>query len=180
MRPQGLPRVDAEHLRPAFFVSLDLPSGMIRMTTMPRDEVVNGLSYTAVGHLGRVSLSGENEGLEIGTATLELVGMPLELYSAMESELVARRDVFISIALLNEDYKLAFAPMNIFAGKVSRVRLTPLPALSVMVEAANRLSTVRSINTARYTSADQKALYPNDKGLDFVAKLAATELLWGG
>lgn len=179
MRPNGLPQADAGHLRPVFFVSMDLPSGMIHMTTMPRDEVIGGVTYTAVSHLGNVSLSGQSDGLEVGTATLDLIGMPFELYNTMESELVNRRDVFISISLIDESYKLAFQPVAVFAGKVSRVRLTPLPTLSVTVEAGNRLTNVRSINATRYTSADQKALYPNDKGLDFVAKLASTELLWG-
>jgi hypothetical protein len=52
-------------------------------------------------------------------------------------------------------------------------------SLSITVSAENKLIILNRDKVLRYTDQDQKRLFPNDKGLEYVASIQDKPLTWG-
>ena len=50
---------------------------------------------------------------------------------------------------------------------------------TVQLTLENKLVDLERARVARFTSAYQKSIYPNDKGFDFVEDLQDKKLVWG-
>jgi len=50
---------------------------------------------------------------------------------------------------------------------------------TLAVAAENKLVILQRAKEARYTDEDQKARYPDDRGLEFVSGLQDREIVWG-
>lgn len=50
---------------------------------------------------------------------------------------------------------------------------------TIQLTVENKLITLERAKVARYTSAYQKSLYPDDKGLDFIEDMQDKQISWG-
>jgi len=50
---------------------------------------------------------------------------------------------------------------------------------TITIAAENKLIAFDRASIRRFTAEDQKIEYPNDKGFEFVSKIAQQEIIWG-
>ena len=69
---------------------------------------------------------------------------------------------------------------QIFAGYMDQMNIEETPdTCTVQLTLENKLVDLERPRVARFTSAYQKSLYSNDKGLEFVESLQDKEIVWG-
>lgn len=71
-------------------------------------------------------------------------------------------------------------PIPVFAGRMDTMRLQDTgETTTVTVSCESRLIDLERARERRYTDEDQKELYPDDRGFEYVADLQDKEVLWG-
>lgn len=74
---------------------------------------------------------------------------------------------------------LVDSPFPIFAGLMDQMEITDNgETADIRLSVENALIIGQRSKIARYTSEDQKKLYPNDKGLDLINRLQDKEIVW--
>ena len=69
---------------------------------------------------------------------------------------------------------------QVFAGYMDTMNIEEsAETCTVELTVENKLITLERARVARYTSAFQKSLYPNDKGLDFIEDMQDKSISWG-
>lgn len=71
-------------------------------------------------------------------------------------------------------------PVLIFSGRMDIMEISESGETArITITAENRLIDLRKVNERRYTPQDQRSVYPDDKGFDFVPLIQDAPLLWG-
>jgi len=69
---------------------------------------------------------------------------------------------------------------QIFAGYMDTMNIEEsADTCTIQLTVENKLITLERAKVARYTSAYQKSLYPDDKGLDFIEDMQDKQISWG-
>jgi hypothetical protein len=162
------------------FVAVELlfDSGAVRLWNGYGDLVINTATYTGAGQF--LNISAVEENAEIGAK-----GVALTL-SGLNSTILSYA--------LNENYQ--YRVLNIYVGSISGGTASSYKAFSgrmdvmtinedaesctISLTAESRLIDLERPRVRRYTSEDQKALYPGDLGFDFVNSLQEATIRWGG
>lgn len=162
------------------FIALELQfdSGTVRLWNGYGDLVISGGTYTGSGSF--LSISSIEENAEIGAKGVSMT-------------LSGLNSTILSYAL-NENYQ--YRVVNIYVGSISGATVSAYKAFSgrmdvmtinedaesctISLTAESRLIDLERPRVRRYTSEDQKALYPSDLGFDFVNSLQEASIKWGG
>src|SRR5690606_17159231 len=84
------------------------------------------------------------------------------------------------LGAMTEGGEIVADPIPIFAGRMDVMNIDEGSETSTIVMSAeNQLIDLKRKDDLRYTDAAQQALYPGDRGLEFVAALQDRELIWG-
>ena len=79
-----------------------------------------------------------------------------------------------------EESVFIFGLSQVFSGYMDQMNIEEgADTTSVQLTVENKLIDLEKPRTARFTSAYQKSLFPNDKGFDFVEDLQTKEIVWG-
>ena len=144
------------------------------------DMVYEGNTYLGVGQLGSISTVSESGSIQADGIEIGLTGIPASMVSTVLTEARQGKTVSIHQALFDEDWALIDVYENVFKGilDVPVINKSAKNA-SIVVKAENRLIELQKTRVRRYTDQDQKDMYPNDPGLEFVAGLQDVEIRWG-
>lgn len=175
----------------------------LRLWTGRGNLVVEGLEYIGTGSMLSVSEVEETAEIAASGATINLSGVAPEVVSLALSEPYQGRTckIFfgsivsegIGHSLLKEDSdyilledgaKISLGRFSIyteiFSGYMDTMDIVDNGDSSLIeLKATNKLVDLERPRVARYTSAYQKFLYPNDKGLDFVESIQDKIVYWG-
>lgn len=159
-------------------VELQFDSGTVRLWNGYGDLAFGGNTYSGTGQL--LSISQVEENAEIGAKGVSMV-------------LSGLNSTILSYAL-NENYQ--YRIVNIYVGSIASGTASAYKAFSgrmdvmsisedgesctITLTAESRLIDLERPRVRRWTSEDQKALYPGDLGFDFVNSLQEAEIKWGG
>lgn len=172
----------------------------LRLWTGVGTLVYQGVSWVGTGSLLQIDTIEETSEIAAKGATVTLSGVPSEVLSLALSEPYQGRQAKIYFgtfsrgALLQEDAAYILLQdgskilledrktdlTEIFAGYMDQMNIeenTETSTIQLTIE--NKLIDLERPRTARFTSAYQKSIYPNDLGLDFVEDLQTKELYWG-
>lgn len=172
--------------RPVALVRIALDSGEILASTdwKPISWAWDGGSPEAVfeglGNLGKISAV--EEGVEIApySVSFQLSGIPQSQISIALSEDYRNRDVRVWLGLLDEQHQLIEDPVLLARMLLDTMNLELGDTAIIEATAHSRLVEWERPRIRRFTNADQQAIYPNDKGLEFVPTISAgKELIWG-
>lgn len=173
-------------VRPVTLVRIGLDSGDILATNAPFSIfwAWDGGSPTAeflgVGNLGQISAIEEAVGTAASSVQLTLSGIPSSLISIALGEEYRGRDVRIWLALLDDQHALIDDPVLLWRGRLDTMNLALGGTATIEATAHSRLVDAERPRMRRYTNEDQQAVYPGDKGLEFVSQISAgKELIWG-
>jgi hypothetical protein len=142
--------------------------------------VYNSITYQGLGSLGTISTIEETSDLSAKGITMQLSGVPTSLISIALTEDYQGRNCSVMFGVLNNSSALVSDPIIIFSGRMDVMTINDDgQTASISMNAENRLVDFRRAREVRYTDAEQKNLYPSDKGLEFVNAIQEKEIYWG-
>lgn len=169
----------ASHIRLVALVHLDLSSGHVRANSSDRTITYDGADYLGVGDLGRIGTFGETTDLSAEALNLELSGIDPDYIDIAVNEHVQGRPARLWLAFLDSTYVLIADPVLIFRGRIDTMEVELGDTATVRLRVESRLADWDRPRIRRYTHEDQKARFPSDKGLEFVAQTTEREIVWG-
>jgi hypothetical protein len=158
-------------------------SAPVRVWTGNSTQLFNDIggsgSYLGIGTLGTISSISETTEVASKRIDLSLSGIPTEYVSLALSNNYRGRNVVVYLILFNTSM-VAYEQITLFRGKMDQLIIDEGSDTSkITVRCESRLNELNRINDIRYTDEAQRELFPNDKGLQFVASMADKSIYWG-
>jgi len=160
-----------------YAVEFEFDSGTVRLWNGYTDAQIEGETYQAAGDLLNISNVEENGEIAARGASVTLTGLDTSLVSVVLSEDYQNRPARIMFGTIESGVYSAY---TLFKGRMDVMSITEDgQTASIDITIENRLIDLERPRVYRYTSEDQKAKYPSDLGLDYVADLQDKQILWG-
>jgi hypothetical protein len=162
------------------FVELQFGSGTVRFCTAGHDLSWNGFNWLGVGKIGAVESINEDASLQANVYRLSLSGLDADIIEIAMQEDYHGRPARIWMPLVDLATGAIIAdPLLLVKAKMDSMELTHGATASVALNIESELAAWDRPKVRRYTDADQKAEYPNDRGFEFVAQSATRTFTWG-
>jgi hypothetical protein len=195
--------LEASEIQPFFGVQLFLDSENLYFWTGLGDLTTGGITYAGTGQFLAISEMEETAEIAARGATITLSGIPSNLISLALTEPYQGRKCKIMFGAIdaNRIYLKAedgtyilredsgriditegdVTPVvELFTGYIDQMNIDEGPDTSTIVLAIeSRLIDLERERIFRYTDQNQKARFPNDKGLEFVEDLQDKQFNWG-
>ena len=169
----------AAHVVCVMFVELALDNETLRMNSSDRSLTFSSMTFTGIGDLGKISAVGEPTDLSVEGLAFQVTGIPSTYIDLALSEPIQGRTARVWLGFIDSAYALIDAPVLVFRGRMDVMDVTMGNAPVVTIRVENRFADWDRPRIRRYTNADQKARFPADKGLEFVAQTTEREIVWG-
>lgn len=170
----------AAHVIPVMFLELAVDSGTLRTNSADRTLSFDGMDFTGIGDLGKISTISEPTDLAVEGLAIEVSGIPSTYIDMALSEPIQGRSARVWVGFIDStDYSLLDAPVLLFRGRMDVMDVTSGKDPIVTIRVENRFADWDRPRIRRYTDADQRARFPNDKGCEFVTQTAVREIVWG-
>ena len=170
----------ADVVRPFFLVDLNFTSGSIYLWSGLGDLSWNSNTYLGAGDILQLSSFEEKSDLGAVGATLTLTGIKASLVAKARDEDYQGRSVDIRLGAFDSSASIVSDPVIIFSGFMDVMTISEgaeFSTISVAIE--NKTIQVDRTKERRYTDADHKQDFPNDKGFEFVSAIQEKEIVWG-
>lgn len=189
-------------VRPIILVEMLFDSGAVRLWNGLTDLVYSGNTYTGAGTLLSVSTVEDTADISARGITISLSGISDSVMSLALDEKYQNRtanvyfgiigvpdllktesgDYFVDFDLINFDVSSSdrneYIP--IFTGLMDQMTIADSgDTLNIGLTVESRMIDLERPRIWRYTSEDQKRVYPTDKGFDYVNDLQTKTILWG-
>ena len=158
-------------LEPFLAVNMQFSNGAVYLWTGFGDITIDGNTYTGSGTLMTVSPVKETANVTANGASVVLSGIPSDTLSVALNEDYQNRSCTIYMGCLSSGAVVA-DPYPIFSGLMDVMSIDEgTETVSINLSVESRLIDLEKPSNKRYTSEEQKAVYPDDLGLDFVVDL---------
>ena len=165
--------------RPFLLVELDFPSAPLRLTSRARDISFNGDLYLGNGVLIGVSEIEETGDADPGGITIALAATA-GLKSTITTEFFQGRRATVWLGFLDAAGAVVASPIAVVGGIMDGADYIDDPAAPlVRMTVATRLRDLSMARERRWTSEDQKAVFPGDTGLRYVEAIQDFEIRSG-
>lgn len=170
-------------VQPYFACYLDFNTSSVRLWTGGYDTTFSdefgGGTYLGVGTMGNISAVTETTEISAKGMDLTLSGIPTEYISLALSGSYRGGDASVYLILYNSNMS-SYEKLTIFKGSMDQMIINESGTTSnITVKCESRLIALNRPRDIRYTDEAQKAIYPNDTGLRFVASMADKSIYWG-
>ena len=180
---------EQNRIRPVTIVFLDFPNEPVRVWSGLGSIEFEGNTYLGVGELGRISPLEETTTLKASRIDLELNGIPrydengVPMFALINETLSSHyqgREVRVWQAFLDEVGNIIPNPVLIWIGRMDVPEIASnAETIVVRLTAEHELVDLDRPRVRRYTSQDQKADFPGDRGLEYVVALQERDIVWG-
>lgn len=158
-------------------VELEFDSGTVRLWNGTHDAIIEGETYTGSGSLLSISEVEETGEIAARGATVTLSGLDAGFIATALAENYQNRPARLLFGTITDNVYTAY---TLFRGRMDVMSISEgAEEATISLTIENRLIDLERPRSSRYTSEDQKARYPNDLGLDYVADLQDKQILWG-
>ncbi len=167
----------------AFLCELDFVPGVERYSSLDYSLDYDGETWAPTGGLAEVSpiVSSDDfraEGLEIVLGGLPLEQWDAGVYTASNYKGRPARWIFVIVDPSQATPVIYAKPGYYYIDTLSYVVKAPELGIRLTLEHESTFS--MRTRRKRYTNANQQALYPNDKGFQFLSYLASErQITWG-
>tara|TARA_R110000764_G_scaffold90660_1_gene173092 strand:- start:2466 stop:3080 length:615 start_codon:yes stop_codon:yes gene_type:complete len=170
----------AELVRPIYLVKMEFDSGNLNLWSGLGNLVYSGETYVGAGDLLAISSIKESEELTANGITVTVSGVKQSLVSIARDEPYQGRKVTLYLGAFDESADIISSPVILFSGFMDVMTISDSGETStITIAAENKLIAFDRASIRRFTAEDQKIEYPNDKGFEFVSKIAQQEIIWG-
>jgi hypothetical protein len=172
-------QVSASQLAPIILASLSF-STPVNLWSGYGTITYNGTGYLGIGTLGTISPVEETTDLAARGITMQLSGVPTAQIAIALTENYQGRECSILFAAMASDGTLVSTPVTVFSGRMDVMTINDDGEQAIIgMSAENKLVDFRRPREVRYTDEEQKALFPTDKGLEFVNAIQEKQIYWG-
>lgn len=138
----------------------------------------NANTYSGFGTIGTIGNISENINLDPEKCSITISGIDQTTLGTLVNNDHLGRSIIIRYALLDDNNAIIGEPIVHFDGKMNELELTYGETSSVDIEAADQLADWDRIYPGRLTDEDQQILYPGDRSLSWLPRLAKKEIIW--
>ncbi len=194
--------IESDTISPFIAVQMNFDSYTLRLWSGYGRKDINGEEFTGVGQLLGVSAIDETAELYASGATVSLSGVPLDMLSlALNQPYQGRRAyIYLGVIVTSPSWILSqgewrdgglwmdteywtetgIQASQIFSGYLDQMTIDEqADTATIAVTIESKLIDLERVRTYNYTSATQKAIYPDDLGFDFVESLQGRTYNWG-
>lgn len=172
--------VTASVLEPIILMSGEFDSGDVNLWSGVGSIVWDGITFTGAGSLLGVKEIRESQTLEAVNVDIQLSGLPSSLVAVALTEDYQNRPVTMWIAALDGTGAIIADPYKIYRGRMDVLEIEEgAETATLTMHTENRLVDLQRTRERRFTPEDQKAVYPDDTGLDGVSSLQDRAIVWG-
>ena len=162
------------------FAELDFTSGFVRAHTALGTIKWGGYDWLGVGTFANVSTVEESAELSKSSLTYTLNGIPSSMISIVLGEQYQGRSAKLYIGFLDPTTGQLVADPNLLSqGRMDVSEIEEGDTCTVSITAESRVAAWDRPLTRRYTDADQRSRYVDDKGLQYIDQAAQKEINWG-
>ncbi len=170
----------ADGLSPILIMKAQFDSGDLNLWSGLGTLQWNGDEYTGAGNLLTMSDVTENNRGDAQNTTFSLTGINSALLAATMTENYQGRPVTAWLACLDAAGAIIGDPFILFRGQMDVFSPTiGGDTMTMAMSCESRSIDVNRVKERLYTAEAQKALYPDDRGLDFVSSLQDAQITWG-
>ncbi len=165
-------------LSPLLAIDLSFDSGAVRLWNGYSDLEIDGETYIGSGNLLQISDIEETGEIAARGVTMTLSGLDPAIISIALQENYQNRTAKIYLGAITPAGDVQ--SYQVFGGRLDVMSIEEsAETATIAVTAENRLIDLERPRTRRFTSEDQKSLFPGDLGLDYVNDLQDKTLDWG-
>lgn len=180
MTPATLAALIAQDLQPVMLFEGVFPAGTVRLWTGLGDVVWNSQTWTGAGTLIGVSEIEETTDVVASGITVALSGVAPQSVALAITDAQQGLPGKIWIGLLDAAGAIIVDPVEVFAGRLDVPQVTDgTESCTITISYESRLIDLSRAREFRYTHESQQALFPGDKGFEYVAGLQQKEITWG-
>ena len=175
-----LTELSAKSLKPFYAIKAEFLEGSVRFWTGVGDVTINSEVFTGGGELLSVGIVEETAEIKAVGLTVTLNGLDTSVLPIALASNYQNRKFTCFLGMLDEANQVVPSVYQLFEGRMDSMTINDSAddiAISLTVE--SRLIDLEKPNETRFTSEEQKRLFPNDKGLDFVTDLQDKDIRWG-
>lgn len=167
-------------VRPLFFFEGVFASGTVRLFTGYGEITWNSVTWTGGGDLVAISAVEETADVEAVSVTVSLTGFDSALVATALSECRSGKAGKIWLGFLDASDALIVDPVLLFEGRLDVPEISDdgLSA-TISIRYESELVALERSRERRYTNADQRSEYPDDRVFEFVEQLQEAEIIWG-
>lgn len=178
--PEFIAAVESGIVRPAIFVEVHFISGPVYVWTGAGSISWGGKTWAGVGQFGSISTIEEGATVNARGITLALSGVDPTLLSDVLTDYRQGLPAIIYFGVREEDGTLIPNPITSWAGRTDQPTITvDGDSATISITCENRLVVMNNSVERRYTDADQKRDYPDDRGFEFVNAIQNVTIYWG-
>ncbi|WP_295537491.1 hypothetical protein [uncultured Thioclava sp.] len=180
MQAANLAAIGAQRVRVIALFEGEFQGGTVRIWSGLGPLNWGGHEWAGAGTLLGFSDVDETNGIVASGVTISLSGVPLDLVSIAIEEAQQNAPGTVWIGFTSEDWALLADPEIIFSG------LLDVPSIddagdtcTVSITYESQLIDLQRAREWRYTDESQQALFPGDKGFEFVTSIQNKTITWG-
>jgi hypothetical protein len=171
--------LQAPVLRPILGCEFLFDGGAIRLWAGLGNLALNGETFVGAGALIAISEYEETAALDAKGLTFTLSGIESSILSLALAEPYQGRICNLYLAAMDDAGVLVSPSYLLFSGLMDTMSIEEAgETCTVSVTAESRMVILTRAKERRYTNEDQKAQYPDDRGLEYVAGMADKQIVW--
>jgi hypothetical protein len=176
---------EAEEYTSAGFVLLDFDTDPVYVwtgtrsitTTLPTES---SHTYLGIGTLGSIDGISESADRSVNGVKMTLSGIGNDLLANALGQNYQGRTAKIWIVYFDANEDIVPDPLLLFGGQMDVMSLIDGDSEgAITLSCESRDAALKRTSESLLTAEEQKRVYPNDKGLDFVQELQGKPLTWG-
>lgn len=178
--PDLLNHMMGSQISPVLFGRIGTASGDVRMWTGYGTITWGGYDWLGGGEFIGISEVEETEDIQANGLVFSMSGIPTALLSSTITDMRQGLPGELFLGALADDGTLIGTPYPVFSG------VTDVPtvddtgeSVTISVTVESDLVDLERPKVRRFTDEDQKSVYPDDRGFEFVNSLQEAEITWG-
>lgn len=176
-----LTELSASSLKPFYAIKAQFLEGDVRLWTGIGEITLNSEVYTGSGSLMDIGVVEETAEIKATNLNITLSGLDSTFLSVALNTNYQNRKFTCFLGMLDSSNQVISSVYQLFEGRMDSMTISDDSSdIAIGLTVESRLIDLEKPNETRYTSEEQKRLFPNDKGLDFVADLQDKNINWGG
>ena len=170
-----LTQISNDTIKPIALVEILFPTPQ-RITNHYKDLVHNANTYSAGGHLLKISAKGENSQINVANFSIQLSAVDSAFVSIVLNNVVSNDEVTIDIGFIDTDETL-IDTFNYDKGYINNYSIDTNSGV-LTLNCTSHFGDFSRTAGRKTNEGSQQRFYPNDRGFEFSA-LTIADLRWG-
>lgn len=158
--------------RPFFMATLQFKTSIQKVWTGVGNLVVSGQTFVGVGSFAEVGAITEGTDVEAKGTYLKLSGIDPVLLGESLNDIQTGLQALVWLGALDANGVVIGTPYQVFSGIIDRPTVEMgVDTVAITLNLEGKVIDFSRASNRKYTSADQRAVYPHDSGFDWVEQL---------